>query len=63
VGPTSFWVAQRYRQIGVRRALGARRVDILRYFQIENLLVVGGGTVAGALFAPGLNAWLMGHTK
>jgi putative ABC transport system permease protein len=47
----------------VRRAVGARRVDILRYFQIENLLIVGGGTVAGALFAPGLNAWLMGDTK
>jgi putative ABC transport system permease protein len=61
VGLTSFWVAQRYRQIGVRRALGARRVDILRYFQIENLLIVGGGTMAGALFAFGLNAWLMAH--
>jgi putative ABC transport system permease protein len=61
VGLTSFWVAQRYRQIGVRRALGARRIDILRYFHIENLLIVGGGTMAGALFAFGLNAWLMTH--
>ena len=61
VGLTSFWVGQRTRQIGVRRALGARRIDILRYFQLENLLVAGGGSVAGALFAFGLNAWLMTH--
>ena len=61
VGLTSFWVGQRTRQIGVRRALGARRIDILRYFQIENLLIAGGGAAAGALFSMGLNAWLMTH--
>jgi putative ABC transport system permease protein len=43
VGLTSFWVSQRHRQIGVRRALGAKKIDILRYFQIENLLIVGCG--------------------
>ncbi|MGH8145824.1 MAG: ABC transporter permease [Rhodanobacteraceae bacterium] len=61
VGLTSFWVGQRTRQIGVRRALGARKIDILRYFQIENLLITGGGAVVGALFAFGLNEWLMRH--
>jgi putative ABC transport system permease protein len=61
VGLTSFWVVQRYRQIGTRRALGARRIDILRYFQIENLFIVGGGVVAGTLLAFGLNEWLMTH--
>ncbi|MGH8214124.1 MAG: ABC transporter permease [Rhodanobacteraceae bacterium] len=61
VGLTSFWVGQRTRQIGVRRALGARKVDILRYFQIENLLIAGAGTVVGALLAVGLNEWLMTH--
>lgn len=61
VGLTSFWVDQRRRQIGIRRALGARRIDILRYFQIENLLIAGGGSVSGALFAFGLNEWLMTH--
>jgi putative ABC transport system permease protein len=61
VGLTSFWVGQRTRQIGVRRALGARRVDILRYFQFENLLIAGGGAVVGVLFAFGLNEWLMTH--
>jgi putative ABC transport system permease protein len=61
VGLTSFWVGQRTRQIGVRRALGARKVDILRYFQIENLLIAGSGAVIGALCAAGLNVWLMTH--
>ncbi len=61
VGLTSFWVGQRHRQIGVRRALGARKVDILHYFQIENLLIAGSGVVIGVLLAVGLNMWLMSH--
>ena len=59
VGLTSFWVGQRHRQIGVRRALGARKVDILRYFQIENLMIAGAGAVIGVALAVGLNLWLM----
>ncbi|MGH8040479.1 MAG: ABC transporter permease [Rudaea sp.] len=59
VGLTSFWVGQRQKQIGVRRALGARKVDILRYFQNENLLIAGGGAVIGIVLAVGLNLWLM----
>jgi putative ABC transport system permease protein len=61
VGLTSFWVGQRHRQIGVRRALGARKIDILHYFQIENLLIAGTGVVIGVLLAVGLNMWLMSH--
>jgi putative ABC transport system permease protein len=61
VGLTSLWVGQRTRQIGVRRAIGARKIDILSYFQIENLLIAGGGAIVGALFAFGLNDWLMRH--
>ena len=59
VGLTSFWVGQRHKQIGVRRALGARKVDILRYFQTENLLIAGVGAIAGIILAVGLNLWLM----
>ena len=33
----SFSVAERTRQIGVRRALGASRGEIVRYFLLENL--------------------------
>ncbi|WP_426700705.1 ABC transporter permease [Rhodanobacter sp. Col0626] len=59
VGLTSFWVGQRHRQIGVRRALGARKIDILHYFQIENLMIAGAGVVLGIVMAIGLNMWLM----
>ncbi|HUW52643.1 MAG TPA: ABC transporter permease [Rhodanobacter sp.] len=61
VGLTSFWVGQRHKQIGVRRALGARKIDILRYFQTENLLIAGGGAVLGVVLALGLNLLLMRH--
>ena len=59
VGLTSFWVGQRHRQIGVRRALGARKIDILHYFQLENLMIAGVGAVIGILLAVGLNLWLI----
>ena len=60
-GLTSFWVGQRRKQIGVRRALGARRIDILRHFQVENLLIAGGGVLLGVVLALALNLWLMTH--
>lgn len=59
VGLASFWVTQRRRQIGIRRALGATRGDILRYFQVENFLIVSLGIAFGLLFAYGLNLALM----
>lgn len=59
VGLASFWVQQRTKQIGVRRALGATRGQILRYFQAENFLIVSGGIVLGMLLAFAINQWLM----
>jgi putative ABC transport system permease protein len=61
VGLASFWVQQRRRQIGVRRALGATRGDILRYFQTENFLIVTGGILLGMVLAFALNLALMTH--
>ncbi|HEX5353039.1 MAG TPA: FtsX-like permease family protein [Rhodanobacteraceae bacterium] len=58
-GLTSFWVRQRHKQIGIRRALGARKIDILHYFQMENLLIAGGGCVAGVVLAIGINLALL----
>ena len=59
IGLSSFWVQQRTRQIGIRRALGATRRHILRYFQLENLLLSGAGTVLGLVLAYALNMLLM----
>jgi len=59
VGLASFWVAQRRKQIGIRRAIGATRGDILRYFQTENFLIVTFGIALGMLLAFVLNALLM----
>jgi putative ABC transport system permease protein len=59
VGLASFWVQQRTRQIGIRRALGATRRQILRYFQTENFLLATLGIVIGMAFAYGINMWLM----
>lgn len=61
MGLTSYWVQQRTRQIGIRRALGARRRDILRHLQAENLLVVGLGVALGLIAAYAVNLWLMRH--
>jgi len=61
VGLASFWVQQRTKQIGIRRALGATRGQILRYFQSENFLLAGIGIVVGMLLAYLLNQWLMGR--
>jgi len=60
VGLASFWVQQRTRQIGVRRALGATKAQILRYFQIENFLLATLGIVIGMLLAYAINQLLMG---
>jgi|CXWL01.1.fsa_nt_gi putative ABC transport system permease protein len=54
-GVTSFSVTQRTRQIGTRRALGATRGEILRYFLIENWLVTTLGLVVGVILAYVLN--------
>jgi putative ABC transport system permease protein len=59
VGLASFWVTQRRKQIGIRRALGATRTDILRYFQTENFLIVTFGIVIGVVAAIGINLALM----
>ncbi len=63
VGLTMYWVGQRRRYIGMRRALGARRIDILCYFHTENLLIAGSGVVVGVLLGLGGNLWLSSHLE
>lgn len=55
IGLTAFSVTQRMRQIGTRRALGASKRDILRYFLVENWVITGIGLVLGVGLALGLN--------
>ncbi|MGI4843952.1 MAG: ABC transporter permease [Janthinobacterium lividum] len=59
VGMASLWVTQRRKQIGVRRALGARKVDILRYFITENVMITSAGVFGGVLLGLGLNHLLV----
>lgn len=59
VGLVSFWVQQRTVTIGIRRALGARRGQILRYFQAENLMLAAVGALLGVAGAFGINLMLM----
>ncbi|HEX3837440.1 MAG TPA: FtsX-like permease family protein [Steroidobacteraceae bacterium] len=63
IGLTMYWVGQRRRQIGMRRALGARRSDILRYFHIENLLIAGFGCVLGVALGLAGNTWIAAHLE
>jgi putative ABC transport system permease protein len=60
IGITSFWVSQRRRQIGIRRAMGASRTAILRYFQTENLMIASAGAALGILLALSLNFLMAG---
>ena len=47
IGITSFSVTERTHTIGTRRALGARQVDIVRYFLTENWVTISTGLVLG----------------
>lgn len=51
----SFSVAERTRQIGVRRALGAGRGQIVSYFLLENAIVTSIGIAIGLVLALVLN--------
>ena len=55
VGLASFSVNRRTKQIGTRRALGASKLVILRYFMTENFIISLGGVLLGAGLTVGLN--------
>lgn len=58
VGLAAYHVAARTRQLGTRRALGARRFHILRYFLLENWLTTTAGVALGCLPAIGVGVAL-----
>jgi putative ABC transport system permease protein len=47
-------VRERTREIGIRRAVGATRWEIMRQFFVESCLIVGMGAVLGLLLSVGL---------
>jgi putative ABC transport system permease protein len=49
VGLAAFNVASRTKQLGTRRAIGARRFHILRYFLVENWITTTAGVALGCL--------------
>lgn len=59
IGTTTFWVEGRRGALGMRRALGARRRDILGYILAENFFIVLLGICCGSLIALGANISLM----
>jgi putative ABC transport system permease protein len=54
-------VLERTREIGVRRAVGARRFDVVRQFMMESVLISMGGGMLGIGFGFFL-AWLISST-
>ena len=59
VGLVSFLVNQRTKQIGTRRALGAQRWHVVRYFLIENWLITSIGLSFGLVLTSLLNYYLV----
>jgi len=60
IGLTSFSVTHRAHEIGTRRALGATRSAIVRYFLVENWLITTVGLTLGLALTYGLN-FTLGH--
>ncbi|MBB3169222.1 ABC transporter permease [Simiduia aestuariiviva] len=60
-GMVMFNIQRRTKQIGTRRALGARKADIVWYFLTENYVICAAGAVIGVVAASQLGQQLMNH--
>jgi putative ABC transport system permease protein len=63
VAVTVFWIGGRQREIGVRRALGASKLEIAAHILAENFFIVSVGVVAGAALAFVTNILLMHYLE
>ena len=59
VGLALFSINRRTKQIGTRRALGATKWQIMRYFMVENFIISTFGVIFGCIGAIALNMWLV----
>ena len=57
-GLAAFNVTTRTKQLGIRRAIGARKFHILRYFLVENWIITTCGAMLGCLLALGAGIYL-----
>ncbi|MBE0378669.1 ABC transporter permease [Pseudoalteromonas prydzensis] len=60
-GLTLFNISKRTKQIGTRRALGARKSAIINYFLVENAMICSVGLILGGIAALLLGQLLMQH--
>jgi putative ABC transport system permease protein len=58
---SQFHISRQKKFIGIRRALGARKIDVLLYVLTENWLVYGMGCLLGVVVAFGFNILLSQH--
>ncbi len=59
VGMAVFNINRRKKQIGTRRALGASKANIIRYFMVENWLIANVGIAIGIVLSVLLSQFLM----
>ncbi|WDE10500.1 ABC transporter permease [Thalassomonas haliotis] len=59
VGLAIFSINRRTKQIGTRRALGATRWQVMRYFMVENFFISAVGIIIGCIGTVSLNYWLV----
>jgi putative ABC transport system permease protein len=57
-GLATFNASARTQQMGTRRALGARKRDILQYYMVESALLTTAGLVLGCALALAGSYWL-----
>ena len=60
-GLNTFNVGSRTKQIGIRRAIGARKGDIVAHFMLENAIVLAAGLLLGGLLSLAIGQWLTRH--
>ena len=61
-GLTTFWVTQRRKHIGIRRALGSTKAGVMRYFMLENATLVLCSAIIGSVIAY-VNSSYMARTQ